>query len=295
MSTHRTHDAAIPSFYLYGEPQRDVAKGFVHVESLDDRSRPSEWTIRSHLHRDLNHIILINDGGGAMRADAVDFRFEAPALLLVPAGMVHGFEWHSESRGWVITLANSYLTNLAERDPDLAPLFRSAATINLLPEDRDDIERSIHQLSLELGWAGLGQRSAVEAAILAVMVRALRRAHLDRIAVETPGREAAIVARLRVRIEQRFRLREPVQLHAQAIGISQTALRLACARVSGLSPAAMLDERTLLEARRLLLYTKLSVNEIAYSVGFEDPGYFSRFFSRHVGQPPSAYRASPGG
>ena len=58
--------------------------------------------------------------------------------------------------------------------------------------------------------------------------------------------------------------------------------------------AAMLDERALLEARRLLLYSNLSVTEIAYSVGFDDPAYFSRFFTRHVGQPPRAYRAGRG-
>jgi AraC family transcriptional activator of pobA len=106
------------------------------------------------------------------------------------------------------------------------------------------------------------------------------------------GRQAAIVVRLRERIEQRFRLREPVAVHAHAIGVSQTALRLACAGVAGLSPAVMLDERTLLEARRLLLYTRLSVNQIAYSLGFDDPAYFSRFFARHVGRPPSVYRGS---
>jgi AraC family transcriptional activator of pobA len=54
----------------------------------------------------------------------------------------------------------------------------------------------------------------------------------------------------------------------------------------------MLDDRALLEARRLLLYSQLSVVEIAYAVGFDDPAYFSRFFTRHIGQPPRAYRAA---
>ena len=86
----------VHSFYLYGEPQRSVAEGFVHVESLDDRSRPSEWTIQPHLHRDLNHIILIAEGGGSMRADGESVTFEAPCLLLVPAGIIHGFAWHRD-------------------------------------------------------------------------------------------------------------------------------------------------------------------------------------------------------
>lgn len=226
-----------------------------------------------------------------MRAEAETTAFEAPCLLLVPAGIVHGFAWHRESRGQVTTIADSYLRHLTERDPDLAPLFRRAHAVGLLTEDRAMIEATLDQMRLELSWAGPGQRAAVEAGLLSVMVRALRRSRLD----DNPGADrsphVALVARLRERIEQRFRLRESVDAHAKALGISPTALRVACARVAGAAPAAMLDERALLEAQRLLLYSNLSITQIAYSVGFEDPAYFSRFFTRHIGQPPRAYRA----
>ncbi|MFA7587791.1 MAG: helix-turn-helix domain-containing protein [Novosphingobium sp.] len=282
----------IPSFYLYGEAQRTVEKDFVHVESLDDRSRPSEWTIQPHLHRDLHHLILICEGGGAMRADDVICRFTSPALLLVPSGMVHGFQWFAESRGWVISFADSYYATLVERDPDLAPLFRTAAAIVLDNDDCLAIERHVSQLMLELGWIGPAQHSAVEAEILAIMVRSVRRAKLARIEGDAQGRHAAIVAHLRARIDQRFRLRETVDVHARALGVSATALRLACARVGGVSPAAMLDQRAMLEARRLLLYTKLTINQVGYAIGIEDPAYFSRFFTRHAGQTPRSYRAS---
>ncbi|WP_313807196.1 helix-turn-helix domain-containing protein, partial [Sphingobium sp.] len=135
-------------------------------------------------------------------------------------------------------------------------------------------------------------RAAVEAALLSVMVLALRHGALAPQSHGGSARQAALVARLRERIEQRFRQREPVGDHARALGVSLTALRQACAQVAGTSPAAMLDERALLEARRLLLYSNLSVTEVAYAVGFEDPAYFSRFFSRHVGQPPRGYRTA---
>lgn len=287
-------DAIIPAFYLYGEPQRSVAEGFVHVESLDDRSRPSEWTIQTHVHHRLNHIILIAEGGGSMQAEDRRFCFEAPALLLVPAGVVHGFSWVSESRGQVLTIADSYLRHLTDRDADLGALFPRALAFGIEAADSAAIETMVGQLGMELGWAGPGHRAAVEASLLHVMVRALRCAHLDEAMKDGGGRQAALVARLRERIEQRFRLREPVEVHARALGVSATALRLACTRAGSGAPAAMLDQRALLEARRLLLYSNLSVSEIAYSVGFEDPAYFSRFFARHVGQPPRAYRAARG-
>ena len=284
--------APVPSFYLYGEPQRSVAEGFVHVESLDDRSRPSEWTIQPHLHRDLNHIILIAEGGGSMRADGDSVAFEAPCLLLVPAGIIHGFSWHRNSRGWVITIAGSYLHHLLERDADLHPLFRTPRAVAL--PDAPEVETRINTLARELAWSGPGQRAAVEALLLWLMVQALRHATLSDSSVSSGGRQARLVARLRERIEQRFRDREPVAAHARALGVSETALRHACARVASLSPAAILDERALLEARRLLLYSNLSVAEVGYAVGIDDPAYFSRFFARHTGRSPRDWRAARG-
>ncbi|QGP81091.1 helix-turn-helix domain-containing protein [Sphingobium sp. CAP-1] len=282
----------VPSFYLYGEPQRSVAEGFVHVESLDDRSRPSEWTIRPHVHSDLNHIILIAQGGGAMQAEAAQVSFEAPCLLLIPAGIVHGFTWHRESRGHVTTIADSYLRDMIARDADLAPLFTRPHAVTLPREEGGAAEDIIERMARELGWSGPGQRAAVESALLLLMVLALRHATLADAVQPGTARQAALVARLRERIEQRFRQREPVSVHARALGTSLTALRQACARVAGSSPAQMLDDRSLLEARRLLLYSQMSVADIAYAIGFDDPAYFSRFFARHVGQPPRSYRAA---
>ncbi|MBB4640653.1 helix-turn-helix domain-containing protein [Rhizorhapis suberifaciens] len=283
-----------PSFYLYGEPQRSVAEGFVHVESLDDRSRPSEWTIRSHVHGELNHIILIAEGGGLMLAEEIRVNFEAPCLLLIPAGIVHGFSWLRESRGQVVTIADSYLHDLTDRDADFALLFRRAIAVALPRDGCRAAEASLRGMSRELSWSGPGQRAAVESGLLGLMVLALRGARLEEIGRTGKPRQTELVGRLREQIEQRFRLREPVDLFAKALGVSLTALRIACARSGVAPPAAMLDERALLEARRLLLYSDLSVAQIAHSIGFGDPAYFSRFFTRHVGQPPRAYRAAKG-
>ena len=225
-----------------------------------------------------------------MRAEAAEVHFDAPCLLLIPAGIVHGFHWHAESRGWVTTVADSYLHDLLARDADLAGLFAQPRALALSAAEGAAAAQAAEQTARELNWSGPGQRAAVEAQLLAQMVRALRHAGGDPAQGPADRRQAALVARLRARIEERFSRRESVAAHAAALGVSQTTLRSACQHVAQTSPAAMLDERTLLEARRLLLYSNLSVAEIGYAVGFEDPAYFSRFFTRHAGQAPRAYR-----
>jgi AraC family transcriptional activator of pobA len=282
----------IPTFYLYGEPHRLVDKGFVHVEALDDRSRPSEWTIQPHAHADLTHLILISSGGGAMRVDGAEIRFDAPAFLLIPAATVHGFEWFEESEGFVVTLAGSYLMELIRQDDDLAELFRKPSAVAIAPDCLEQVEAHIRELMRELVWSAPGWRATINAAMLSLFVIALRGQSAGTALTPVATSQATSVARLRERIEQRFRLREPVSAYASALGVSQTALRLACARVAGRSPAEMLDQRALLEARRALLYSTVPIGEIGFSLGFSDPAYFSRFFQRNMGVSARAYRAA---
>lgn len=283
--------AVIPRFYLYGEPHRVADGRFVHVESLDDRSRPSEWTIRPHAHADLNHVFHLSEGGGAMQAERAMLSFEAPCLLLVPTGVVHGFNWTSESSGTVITVSSSYLERLRETDPALASLFRSALAVSLSAADSDLYLRAGRRLMAELSWAAPGHRAAAESALLDILVNALRAIGTQsEVHGSAPGRQAALVACFRERIEARFRLREPVAVHAEALKTSQTRLRTACAVVAQQSPMAILDQRAVVEAQRALLYSNLSIAEIADSLGLADAAYFSRFFTRHVGQSPRSYR-----
>jgi len=286
---------AVPVFYLYGEPHRAAAERFVHVEYLHYRSRPSKWLIRPHAHTQLSHIFLIVRGGGAMQAEESTLEFTAPSLLIVPAGVVHGFKWRWESRGSVITFADSYLHDLVRRDTYVEELLRTPRAIELGAEDVASLERDRALLSKELSHAARGYRAAVDSAVLSIAVTALRRAgHLSDACTVTPGHHAALVARLRDRIEKHYRLRESVPAYAKALGVSATALRVACARVAGMPPTAILDQRALLEAKRALLYSNRSIAELGYHLGFVDPAYFSRWFHGHVGRSPRRFRAQRG-
>lgn len=282
----------VPRFYLYGEPHRLADGRFVHVESLDDRSRPSEWTIRPHAHAELNHVFHIAEGGGAMRAEDRMLAFDAPCLLLVPAGVVHGFSWTSESKGAVITVSTDYLRRLEGSDAALARLFRAAAAVPLEAAESEAIDTATERLRAELGWAAPGHRAAAESGLLDILVAALRALGArDEVRSSSPGRQAALVARFRERVEARFRQREPVAAYAAALGTSPTRLRAACAVIARQSPLQILDQRALVEAQRALVYTNLSIAEIADNLGFPDAAYFSRFFARRAGRPPRAYRA----
>jgi AraC family transcriptional activator of pobA len=109
------------------------------------------------------------------------------------------------------------------------------------------------------------------------------------------GPQAALVARFRALIEERYRSGAPTAAYAQALAVTPARLRHACLRVAGAPPARLLRDRMLMEARRALLYSNMTVAEVGFSLGFDDPAYFSRFFAKGVGAPPRRFRAQRAG
>ncbi len=280
----------LPHFFLYGEPGREADPHFIHVEDLATRSRPGNWRIAPHKHGDLNHLLLIAEGGGTIQYEAELIPFQAPVLLAVPAGCVHGFAWTSESRGHVLTIADVQLQQVLATHGEFASLFAAPRCIALGAGDAAGIDNAMGAMAQELSWIGLGQSAALHAGLLTVLVLAARRLQQAVSPPEGAPHQRELVARFRQLVESRYRLREPVGTFARALGVSETSLREACA-ATGQSPSAIRDRRALLEAQRLLAFSALTVAEVGESVGIADPAYFSRFFARNCGVSPARWRS----
>jgi AraC family transcriptional activator of pobA len=284
----------VPRFFLYGEPPRTVGDRFLHLEPIDNRTRPANWNIRPHTHANLCHVFHIERGGGEMRADARMIPFNAPCLLVLPSRIVHGFALESETAGSVLTISEAYLQELFRREAGFERVFAEAAMLRAA--DDDVIAALLARLARELAWTAIGHAAAVEALLMTLLVEILRlaRHEADDPHRRTSGANAALVATFRELIEGRFRSGDGVQAYADALKVTPKRLRTASLSVAGAPPLQMIQDRVTLEAKRALLYSNKTIAEVAYDLGFDDPAYFSRFFARATGQSPRAFRATAG-
>ncbi|OSI79660.1 hypothetical protein BSZ21_01210 [Bradyrhizobium canariense] len=97
--------------------------------------------------------------------------------------------------------------------------------------------------------------------------------------------------RFRRAVDAKFAQTRTVEDYAEAIGCSAKSLRRACMMACGSSPKALIEQRLILEAKRLLAHTGLTVEVIATEVGFSEPTNFVKFFRRHGGMRPLDFRA----
>ena len=283
----------VPRFSLYGEPLQEVDESFVHVETIAYRSRRYQWRIRAHTHSDLDQLLFIRDGSGTMQVDGQELPIQAPALLLVPATVVHGFQFARGTRGFVVTAAQPLIRTLQVREPELRRVFAAPACLGLSGAGAaaTDLEVLIDRLRRETVWEAPANRLAAEAWLAAVMIITLRLLPADSGgSCVRRGPMATLVDRFRDLLDERCRSGWSVQRYARQLAVSPGKLRAACLAISGKPPRQLLHDRVLLEARRALTYTDLTIAQTAYQLGFTDPGYFSRFFSTHAGESPQAFR-----
>ena len=104
------------------------------------------------------------------------------------------------------------------------------------------------------------------------------------------GGGAALVQRFRQLVELHFREGMRIDDYAQRLGVTRGRLHDTCLRVERTPPLAIVHRRILEEAQRRLVQTEMSVEQVAYGLGFRDAPYFNRFFTRMTGVNPGAYR-----
>ena len=101
---------------------------------------------------------------------------------------------------------------------------------------------------------------------------------------------SGLFRRFEVLVEEHFLEHWPVAEYASALGVTPTHLSRITRAATGQPASRIIEERMIREARRNLVYTNLPVSRIAYTLGYNDPAYFSRVFSQATGMSPRDFR-----
>ncbi|MGR3376017.1 helix-turn-helix domain-containing protein [Salipiger abyssi] len=266
---------------------------FLHIEPIRERSGAHDWIIREHSHPEHIQVLLVERGGGSFWVEGQELAVPTRSMIVVPAAMVHAFEFSADTDGFVINAASSYVRAVAGSDSRLLEPVSRAAVYPLEDEPmRQEIMGEVFRWCYrEYVWSAPGRRAAIYGQFLQVLVALMRAADAaGQPALAAGDKDYALVCRFREAVEERFRITRTITDYASALGVTAHRLNQACRARAGKSPSDLLHERTIVEAKRFLIYMERSVAEIGYELGFDDPAYFSRYFTKRVGQTPGSYR-----
>lgn len=297
--------AGLPLFHLYGDPPDDQAFDFIHVETIASRSAIHDWTIRPHRHRNLFQILLLERGSGDMTYETGTTAFSAPAAILIPPTVAHGFTFVPRvTDGWVVSFTEDVAQALGERSGEALSRLTTLAARPVVPvaggEDVRRLSTLCADLHSERFLAREGHRLAMRALLALIAIEVMRlaagRANTSARIETVPLTTAeATVAALRGLIEDNFRAERLVAFYAGLLAMTPRRLNDHVRRATGVTVGHLIRQRVLTEAKRQLVFTNLAVHEIAYSLAFSDPSHFARFFRNNAGTTPQAFREGRGG
>lgn len=291
----------LPLFHLYGDPPDDQAFDFVHVETISSRSSAHEWTIRAHRHRNLFQVLLIEQGGGEMTHEASIIPFKAPALILVPPTVAHGFRFNARlTEGWVVTFSEDVAAALGEGSREALARLKAIAKEPLVPLGKGVDGSRLSELCAALNEEGFlareGFRIAMRSLLALIAVEVVRLAASQaRTGSVTLAAADARVDELRGLIEDNFRQQRLIGFYAGQLAMTPDRLNDHVKRAIGVTPGHLIRQRVLTEAKRQLVFTATPIHRIAYDLGFSDPSHFARFFRKHTGTTPQSFRDGRGG
>lgn len=287
----------VPRYHLYGgledDHEAEVELDFLHIEPIAKRSGHFDWRIEPHAHPHHYQVLHVAKGGGAIDIEDRRIAVEPPCLMSVPVGAVHQIRFEPATDGSVITAAEAFVTQSSLGDARLIEATRLGGVFPLAPADLDPdrVERCFAELSREFVYAAPGRRPAIMAHFITVLVALLRaQACVASPRLPAGDRSYALVLGYRDLVERHFREERQLEFYASRLGVTPARLNAACKARLGTTASGLIHDRIVTEAKRWLIYTGMTVAEIGYALGFDDPAYFSRFFSKRTGVAPGRLR-----
>ncbi|CAG9259982.1 helix-turn-helix domain-containing protein [Paraburkholderia unamae] len=288
----------IPSYELYGEAStaRPPWHDAFNFEWIPERSRPNDWNIPAHRHDALLQFLYIRSGQGHVIIESEKTPFNPPCLVILPAQVVHGFAFSPEIDGLVVTAAQRALESIAKSvSSTLVAVLQRPAVIPVSGPSASDetLMPLFHMLENEFRRGAAGYTAAGMSLLMALFVQAARLIdHANVPVAALAARRSLQIRRFRELIAQHFREHRPVEFYADALDVTPPQLGRICREELGSSPTALINDHLIREAQRDLVYSGMTVKQIAHSLGFEDSAYFSRYFRKQTGATPREFQSS---
>ncbi len=289
----------IPNLNLVQTYDKFYKDAQIHYESLDNLASFFGRAMHVHRHDRYYQLHYIHSGKVHLMLGEAEYNEQAPLLFLTPPPTPHGFVTEPQATGQVLTVHQSVVQALMHSLDKSGPNIDAqpfCLTLRDLPEvakrHEAQLIKAFNGLDQEVqNHDALGQSAAINHWAQLVLVNLFRL-----IAGSTQMRpshhsQSAIFRRFLELIEEYYKEHLAITDYAQLLNVTDGRLNHICRTIANASSKQLIFERLVQEAKYLLSYTSLSIKEIAFDLGFQDPAYFTRFFLKYTAQTPKAYRS----
>ncbi|GAA5159365.1 MULTISPECIES: helix-turn-helix domain-containing protein [Amycolatopsis] len=228
------------------------------------------------VHRADFHVLALGRSGrGTVVVDFVRHPLDADRVVWIRPGWTHSWADIAAVEGLVVLFRPEFVPPSSPGADVLGPVSWQVDRPDLVRLAADHLRREYVEGDAEI------LRHLLEVLLLRVAGGAPRPAD---------GRE--VFTAFSRAVEAEYARSREVEWYARRLGYSPRTLRRATQEAVGVGAKRFIDDRVVLEAKRLLAHTDITVAECARRLGFDDPANFAKFFQARAGSTPGAFAES---
>lgn len=288
----------IPNINIGEDYDRRYIDAPIHYESIDNLAVFFGRDMPIHRHAQYFQIHYIEAGDINFHIDDKLFQVRGPALFFTPPAIPHSFQIMKKTNGHVLTIRQSIIWDLMKRglqmDSGLNLNRGICLTANNMEVKKQKQWLLIQQLleNIKDEWLSISPTKplVLENFVYLLIIQIARLSSRQVQSSLVNNEDLRLFHRFSHEIESHLHEHWHLSDYTKSIGVSESRLYQICKRISNSSPKKIIRERLLQEVKRMLTFSNLSSNKIAYELGFNDPAYFSRFFKTQTGMTPHAFR-----
>ena len=243
------------------------------------------------------HLFLCGDCAPSHLVDFSPVRLSPYSLFCIGADKVHAYDRLSPYRGRVLLFTESFY-GLSPADTlflQRSPLFSDLYGSPVVPVGEEEM-RAFWKMSLdieqELGRPeDMWQHALLQSRLHTLLLEAERAYARLEPRCEIPQASQELFFAFRSLLEKRYPDSHQASDYSKALGVGPKQLAAATARALGKSPKQCIEDRLLLEAKRLLSQSQEPIKAIGFALGFAEATHFTKFFRLRCGLAPQAFRA----
>lgn len=261
-------------------------------ELITDELKPTDHS--PYLPHRLNFyaILIITDGEVNHIVDFKVHTLRKYDVMVISKGQVHAFDECSVYKGYLVVFSESFMHKYMAQSTiiqinQLYNYFLNQEKIN--NPDRNQILLSVLKKELKSTYSSLPN---IVGALLGVYLLKLNEENIRLTANSTDNKYLDYFNHFKLLVEQNFSKTRDAKVYAADISISYKHLNEVCKEVVKTTAKSFIDSYVTLEAKRMLVSTSLSVKEIAFALGFDEPTNFLKYFKKHTCLTPVEFRST---
>lgn len=248
----------------------------------------------SHKH-DFFLCVLFTSGTGTHTIDFNSYRINAGSVFFLKPGQTHHWDFETPPQGYIFfhteTFYDFYFSNHPVSQYPFYFSHTNPPYLNLQSSELGTIADQFKRINTEYHYGNTFRNQKIASLITSLYID-LSRVYTDseKFTIISSTVYLDILEKLEQHIETHFRVEKSASFYASQLSITPKHLNRVIRNTINKTTTAVITERAMLEAKRLIVHSNRTLNDIAISIGYEDYAYFSKVFKQHTTCTPKAFR-----